>query len=254
MSKEVLLTTYKAISKSLLTYCAPIWSPTLSDANFKELQVAQNMGLKTALGCVKMTDIGHIHAEAKVLPVKEHSSMLARQFLLSTQQPSHPAFNDDLSTPPRIMRKSLHSVHLKDIQHLIHEGGNSSANHKIGLRALHTSAVQSYLATAPHNKVLNAPPPEVNPEEKLLPRKTRSLLCQLRSGKSTFLNSWLCRTNRIPSDKCPKCGQETHETIHLFNCTQDPTNLQVRDLWLQPKMTAVFLGLDTGDEREEDPG
>ena len=76
-SKETLLTTFKAISKSVLSYCSPIWSPSLSNTNWNELQIAQNNGLKTSLGCVKMSDVGHIHAESKMLPVKEHSDMLA---------------------------------------------------------------------------------------------------------------------------------------------------------------------------------
>ena len=40
----------------------------------------------------KMTDFGHMqcimHAESKMLPVKEHSDMLAKQFLLSEINPA----------------------------------------------------------------------------------------------------------------------------------------------------------------------
>ena len=180
--------------------------------------------------------------------------MLARQFLLSTQQPAHPSFNDDLSTPPRVMKNTLGTLFRDDIAHLVNEGGNNPASHKIGLKSLHTSAVQSYLASAPHNKVLNAPPPEIHPEEKSLPRRTRSLLCQLRSGYSTLLNSYMYRINRSATPKCPNCGQDDHDAVHLFNCRQNPTDLQILDLWQQPRRAAIFLGLDTGDEREEDPG
>ena len=141
MEKETLITTFKAVCKSVATYCAPIWSPTLSDTNWTSLQAAQNGGLKTALGCVKKTDTGHIHAEAKLLPVKEHCKMLSKQFLLSTKQSSHPTFNDDLSTPPRTMRNTLATLHYNDIAHLVSEGGNSTAAHKIGLRAIHSEEV-----------------------------------------------------------------------------------------------------------------
>ena len=39
--KETLLTTFKAVGRSIFNYRAPIWSPTLSDSNWKTLQTAQ---------------------------------------------------------------------------------------------------------------------------------------------------------------------------------------------------------------------
>ena len=180
--------------------------------------------------------------------------MIAKQFLLSTQQPIHPSFNDDLSTPPRIMTSTLSTEYMHDVAHLVKEGGNDRATHKTGLITLHTTAVQSYISSAPHNKVLNAPPPEIHAEEKSLPRRTRSVLSQLRSGYSSFLNAYMHRINKIPSPDCPKCGHPSHDTHHLFECPQNPTSLQVIDLWMKPKETATFLELDNGDAREEDPG
>ena len=38
--KETLLETYQDISKSVLSYCAPIWSPNLKEVNFDILQTA----------------------------------------------------------------------------------------------------------------------------------------------------------------------------------------------------------------------
>ena len=40
--KETIVITYKAIERSIINYCAPIWSPTLSPTNWEELQQAQN--------------------------------------------------------------------------------------------------------------------------------------------------------------------------------------------------------------------
>ena len=42
MEKETFITTLKAVSKSVITYCAPIWAPTLADSNWEPLQAAQN--------------------------------------------------------------------------------------------------------------------------------------------------------------------------------------------------------------------
>ena len=62
---ETLLTTYSAIGKPLLSCCAPIWTPVLSETNFNKIQVAKINSLRTALGCVRKSDIDHLHAEAK---------------------------------------------------------------------------------------------------------------------------------------------------------------------------------------------
>ena len=59
---EVILSTYKAIGQSIYNYCSPIWSPSIADSKWKELQTPQNGALRTALGCVKMTKIDHLHS------------------------------------------------------------------------------------------------------------------------------------------------------------------------------------------------
>ena len=146
------------------------------------------------------------------------------------------------------MKKTLSTTHLKDIAHLIKEGGNDCATLKTGLITIHSTT------SAPHIKVLNAPPPDIHSEEKSLPRRTRSVLSQLRSGYSSYLSSYMHRINKIPSPECPKCGYHTHDTPHLFNCPQNPASLHVLDLWRKPKEAATFLELDNGDAREEDPG
>ena len=56
MDKENLFTAHNAISKSALSYCAPIWRPSLRKSKRKVLQTSQNAALRTALGCTKMTD------------------------------------------------------------------------------------------------------------------------------------------------------------------------------------------------------
>ena len=88
--KELLTTTYKAISLSFVNYAAPIWTPALRDTHWSKLQAAQNSSLRVITGCTKMTHIDELHRETKLLPVKEHNTMLSRQFLLQTHQTNHP--------------------------------------------------------------------------------------------------------------------------------------------------------------------
>ena len=82
--------TYKAIGRSVLNYGAPVWTPSLSATNWSGLQRAQNNALRVATGCIKLTQVSHLHQETNILPVKEHSDMLTNQFLLSMHCPVHP--------------------------------------------------------------------------------------------------------------------------------------------------------------------
>ena len=89
MDKEILLTTHNAINKSVFS-CAPVWTPALSTTKWNDLQKSQNATLRTALGCTKMTDVDHLHSEARLMPVRAHNEMLSKQFLLQTCRPNHP--------------------------------------------------------------------------------------------------------------------------------------------------------------------
>ena len=97
---ETIITTYKAIGRSILNYCAPIWTPTLSNSNWDDIQVAQNSALRTALGCLRKTPIDHLHRESKCMKVEQHNHMLSAQFHLSTKQTGHANFSGPYSHPP----------------------------------------------------------------------------------------------------------------------------------------------------------
>ena len=92
--------------------------------------------------------------------------------------------------------------------------------------------------------------PGINRTEKLLPRKTRTTLAQLRSSYSTYLNKYLHRINpaTYPSPSCPQCDVEEHSTNHLFDCTAAPTDLTTGSLWEDPPAVAAFLGLPTHED------
>ena len=249
--KEVLKTTYTAISKSVLSYAAPIWTPTLSETNWAELQRAQNASLRTITGCTKMTDVGHLHTETKEMPVKEHCEMLSRQFLLGSARPSHPNHKNMQEAPKRLMKHTLATRFKDDVLPLTTDGITDEPNYKKGLKTIHCNSVLNSIRTNGHNKVLNDQAPNVNITEINLPRRTRTILSQLRSGYSTFLNSYLARIKPAEhTDHCPDCGQAGHTTQHLFQCPSKPTELEPRTLWEDPPAAATFLGLPTF----QDPG
>ena len=252
--KETLLTTHKALSGSILNYCAPIWAPNLSDTNWQEIQAKQNEALRITTGCLKMSDIDHLHSESKILPAKDHAELLSKQFLLATCLPSHPNHNptnfNTVLPQKEKMKETLSTKHSDALQHYTREGITDNVIYKEGIKNLHTAAVARAIANQRDNKVLNQPAPRIDKSEATLPRKTRSILAQLRSGYSTHLNSYLHRINptKYPTDKCPDCNLEQHTTCHLFTCPANTTNLTPRDLWDNPTEVAAFLGLPNHQE------
>ena len=70
--KETIVITYKSLISSLFTYCAPVWLPQVSNTNLHNLQIVQNHSLRAATGCVSSTDVDHLHAETKILPVTDY--------------------------------------------------------------------------------------------------------------------------------------------------------------------------------------
>ena len=95
--KHTMLITYKSICRSVLEYGAPIWAPAISETSWERLQSIQNQALRIATGCLRMSAIDHIHQECKVMPLKEHSIMISKQFLSAFHLTAHTG-NKQLST------------------------------------------------------------------------------------------------------------------------------------------------------------
>ena len=79
--KETLLMTYKAVGRSIINYAALVWSPNLHDTNYRKIQYTENEALRIATGCHKMSSVDHLHTEAEMLKVKEHTELLSAQYL-----------------------------------------------------------------------------------------------------------------------------------------------------------------------------
>lgn len=236
--KETLEISYKAIGRSIINYAAPVWTPNLSETNYKRLQTVQNTALRTITGCHKMSSVDHIHQETKILPIKAHQELLSAQYLAKCSNNGHPC-RDLLEhqNHPRMMKHTLTTKHLPVVEAAINTSDRPINN-------LHTNAVTAVMASQTVNKVLNTKPPGISKEETKLPRKTRTTLAQLRSGYSKILQSYQNRLNpRIP-DRCPDCEEAPHDTRHLFRCRKKPTRYKVEDLWSRPFDVAGMLGLD----------
>ena len=253
MEKETLTHTYKATIQSCLNYCPSIWGSNLKDSNWTELQRAQNSALRVITGCVGKTQIDHLHTETKIMPVKEHSEMLSSQYLLKTQLPNHPVHLNLAEPPPpnfRQMKTTVQDKHKNEILNILPAEGLNQDNYKPILKRIHTDHVRDLINNREPNPILDRQAPQVNINEKTLPRKTRSILTQLRDGHSSFLNSFLSVFKPGVMNVCPHCKFQPHTCHHLFNCHYNPTDLTVESLWTNPMDVATFLGLPVNQDVE----
>ena len=251
--KETLMMTYRAISRSIISYCCPAWTPIIKETHWNRLQTAQNSALRIATGCHLMTSIDDLHREAHELPVRHHAELLSRQFALSCHSATHPCHNLAMRPrPPRArMKPNIFTKHHEEYKDLLDHGSTMDEdNHKSAIKVLHTRAVSDALNSYRCNKVLGQIPPAVSESEIQLPRTTRTHLAQLRTGYSKHLTSYMSRINPEVRDECPRCQEPGHTTSHLFSCQENPTDLTVESLWLEPAEAATFLGLATEEDVE----
>ena len=252
-SKEVLLTTYKAIGRSLTNYAAPVWTPTLSDTNWKKhLQTKQNAALRIVTGCHRMASEGHIHRETKVMQVKRHNEMLSLQFLDGARLPERGLEATLQRAPPssRNIRETLVSRYSGRLARVAGQHHQDQWDHRTVLRLIHRDAVaESQAALDPPRTWEESypflPVPDIDPRETELPRSARCTLAQLRSGFSVKLRSYMNRIDPTTSPLCPECNAASHTVAHLFLCPAKPPpqGLSVESLWTHTEDAARFLGL-----------
>ena len=247
--KEMLTTAYKATLRSNIEYAIAIWGPIISGNHWNRIQTLQNHALRIATGCVKMSSIDHLHQETQVLPLKEHSEMLTKQFLTNFQHPEHPGNADILQEQDQNARSKKKTLleHRETVDALFNRADMpNDINKKIKRckKHLHTETVKKVLSSYQANRVLEAKPPKIHTNESSLSRKSRVKLAQYRSGFVPDLFSYKHRIDNSIPDSCPSCGQSPHDVKHVFNCPEKPTNLQLIDLWKKPVKIAEFLDLD----------
>ena len=63
------------------------------------------------------------------------------------------------------------------------------------MKQIHTEIVHQYIQSIPDNNILKTKAPDIDKSENTLSRSTRTLLAQLRAGKSPFLLTWKHKIN-----------------------------------------------------------
>jgi len=228
----------------VINYAAPLWAPVINESSGKCLQTAQNEALRIATGCHKMAHLDHLHQETKILPVKSHSELLAKQYWLSCYQSHHPSHHLTSQPTPARNMKGMLSKFDRDVVPLCDDGISKFEQYCSALRNLHSQAVVDAWSNFVPNRVLGTTPPELSSFECYLSRSIHITLAQLHSGHCRLLNSYKARITAGVTDVCPYCEVAPHFVEHLFQCPACPTQLTVQDLWDDPDAVADFLKLD----------
>ena len=211
--KETILATYKSLIDSLFSYAAPVWFPNASTTSIRKLQLVQNSALRIATGCVVMSAIDHLHAEAKMLKVDEHLDMLCSQFLATCLQPGHASYPVvTADSGPRRKKETLQTAFLGQIEHLLEDG--CVRDIRVARSEIHTGAVRAAVDGRNPNRVLGAVAPDVNIEELEMGRGARTVLAQMRSGHCSALGDFRNAIDASTSPLCTSCGRADH-TVHL---------------------------------------
>ena len=70
-----------------------------NDTIYRKVQYTQNEALRIATGCHTMSSIDHLHTEAEMLTVREHSELLSAQYLGRCLEPGN-AYHSITTRPP----------------------------------------------------------------------------------------------------------------------------------------------------------
>ena len=240
--KEVLCNTYKQFTRPIIEYASPAWAPTVSKTNIDKLQRIQNQALRLCTGHTRDTNVRHCHEETQVLPLGIHMQMLSSIYRENCRNPDHP-LNHALSDadPDRHMKTtSLDTSHVTVVHSCDRETENER-DRTLNKKLIHTETVRRHISNTPVHPLLQTTPPKVHQSEQELDRSTRRILAQLRALKSPILESYKCNIGAVEVPDCPLCGQHEHNTAHLFECPELPTDLTPEDLWHRPIMAAQLI-------------
>ena len=111
--------TYKAVGRSIINYSAPVWSTNLRDTSYRNVQYTQNVALRIATGCHKMSSVDHLHVEAEMMKVMEHAKQLSAQYLARCLEKNVCHSITIRETPKRRMKETLFTRHHNTVEPMI---------------------------------------------------------------------------------------------------------------------------------------
>jgi hypothetical protein len=244
-SKESQTALYKQFVRPVLSYASPAWAPDLARTHMEKLQRTQNVALRIATGCCRSTPLAHLHAESKVLTIKDHLDMRGTQLFASASCPGHPL--EHLHHPAQGRRRSIHSTPADYYGAQLAPVPPPPPGRTM-CSWLHEFFVTRSLDAAPPNSLLQEAPPAISPVETSLPRSGRVHLARLRCGHHPALLAYQNRIRPEVAPTCRWCGAAPEEPVHLFTDCPELDGLRrmrnitsVRDLWENPVSSLALL-------------
>ena len=150
-----------------------------------------------------------------------HLKLYATQMKQLTQTQTHPLHDLNIYiNPPRNMKATIfyNNEHTNII---ISKPDITPVECRENLKHIHITITSQYLSSRKNNKVTDTTPYGIHLSEQRLPRHMRTKLTQLRASKSPLLKSYLHKVNsEIYTPQCPLCLSHTHDTNHLFYCSE----------------------------------
>ena len=141
-----------------------------------------------------MADVTELHQDARELLDLQHSELISQQFSIACHLPQHPCYQlchrppDD--RPER--RRSLIDRSKPNIQQYLAEELLSNTSYKSAISIIHQDVVRTVIEGS-SSRLLNGRPPPIATAEQTLPRKTRTILAQLRTpitAESWSIHVW----------------------------------------------------------------
>jgi hypothetical protein len=217
--KETLHLMYQCLIKPVFNFGVILWYPSVErDATIiKRFQRQQNSAMRVMTGAHINALQDHLLAETSLLLFADHFDLLCAQNFSSASRAEH--FSNAVINLPTSNRKGrkkkIHTLQSRfgDVVNLFlrDDGTLAAVSFKRTMNALHTLAVAKHKVTIT-NKLLGCAPPEINPIEETLPRRSKCVLSQLRSDYCSSLMSYQALIGNSPNDVCPLCHGAPHTT------------------------------------------
>ena len=189
------------------------------DTNWSRLQREQNWALTIQTGCHKMADVVELDQDSRELPLRQHNELISHKFAITchlAQHPSHQLCHRPPTDRQDRRRSLIGRLRPYILQYLAEEPLNNII-YKSAISSIHQDAVRTDIESS-SSKLLNSRPPPIATAEYTLPRKTRTILAQLRIGHSRILGPYMNRIDPTARNHCHDCGHSPQDTNNLFDC------------------------------------
>ena len=195
--------------------------------------------MQNATHCTSDTNTQHLHDETKVLPMDTHLKLYATQLKQLTQTQTHPLHDLNAYLNPH---KNIKATIFHNNEHtntVISEPNITPKNVK-KISNTCTTITSQYTLTSPHNNSI------LEKTTKLLTPHLMTFIHQNKHYHVTCIQNLAqlrakCSKPKTYTSQCPLCLSQKHDTNHLFNCSQVPTQHNTTSLWKKPLEAAEVI-------------